>query len=223
MQNISALGQGANIFTDGIGKGSAIVNVTNGGQFFNNVGGNINMTTLSNRLAIGIIPSMLWSFAKSIVIGFASAHPLIATASVTGLCCAMLLQPVRDAVSKFASEVMLWVTKKHLLFNFKLLTLTGIVMFLVTCLHRAPCDIIGAFSSALGVSGDVCKVLSSEYSIGRALSSVFGELSHGITGILNYCLWSFGIKCVCDLMIIGLIKYGAQILNWSLSPLFGIE
>ena len=223
MQNISAFGQGANILTDGIGTGSSIVNVTNGGQFFNNVGGNINMTTLSNRLAIGIVPSLLWSFAKSIVVGFAIAHPLMATASVVGFCGAMMLQPVRDAVCKFISGVALWVTEKQLSVDFKLFTLSGIAMFLMTCLHRAPCAIIGTFSSALGVGGDVCKVLSSEYSIGRALSSVFGTLSHGITGMLNNGLLFFGSKCVCDLMIIGLIKYGAPILNWVFRPWFELE
>lgn len=218
MQNISALGQGAKILTDGIGTGSAIVNVTNGGQFFNNVGGNVNMTSLSNRLAIGIVPSLLWSFAKSVVIGFSSAHPIIAMASVTGLCCAMTVQCVRDAVCKVVSRVALWVTKKQLLFDFKLLTLSGIALLFVKCLHRAPCAMIGAASTVFGVRSDLCKILSSEYVIGSALSGVFGRLFQYATGGLNYCLWLFGSRCVFDIIKIGFIKYGPAILNWLFCP-----
>lgn len=223
MQNISVLGQGANIFTDGIGTGSAIVNVTNGGQFFNNVGGNINMTTLSNRLAIGIVPSLLWSFAKNIVVGFAIAHPLMATASVVGFCGAMMLQPVRDAVCKVCSKIVHWVMDKLLAFNGKLFLCAGIALLIVKSLQRTPCAIIGLFSNIFGGGDDLCKVLSSETVIGSALSGAFGKIFGFATGMLNNGLWFFGSKCVCDLMIIGLIKYGAPILNWVFRPWFELE
>lgn len=218
MQNISTLGHNARILASDIGAGNTVVNVTNGGQFFNNVGGNINMTSLSNRLAIGIVPSILWSLTKSAVVGFVSAHPIIAMASVTGLCCAMAVQCVRDAVCKVVSRVALWVTKKQLLFDFKLLALSGIATLFVKCLHRAPCTMIGAISNVFGVGGNLCKVLSSEYVIGRALSGVFGTLFQYTTGGLNYCLWLFGSRCVFDIIKIGFIKYGPAVLTWLFRP-----
>ena len=223
MQNISALGHGANIFTDGIGKGSAIVNVTNGGQFFNNVGGNINMTTLSNRLAIGIVPSILWSFAKSIVVGFAIAHPVVTLSAVVGFGCAMTVDSVRNAVCKVASKVALWVKCKQLSFDFKMFSLTGIALLIVKSLQRTPCAIIGLFSNIFGGGDDLCKVLSSETVIGSALSGEFGKIFGFATGMLNNGLWFFGSKFVYDLMIIGLIKYGAPILNWVFRPWFELE
>lgn len=57
MQNIGALGQNTRILASDIGAGNTIVNVTNGGQFFNNVG-QISVTDLSTRtsiLTIGIV------------------------------------------------------------------------------------------------------------------------------------------------------------------------
>lgn len=144
-------------------------------------------------------------------------------ASVTGLCCAMAVQCVRDAVCKVVSGVLLWVTKKQLLFDFKLLALSGIATLFVKCLYNVPCTMIGAISNIFGVSGDLCKVLSSEYVIGRALSGVFGTLFQYTTGGLNYCLWLFGSRCVFDIIKIGFIKYGPAVLTWLFRPFCASE